>query len=148
MNQLAFSEKCFRDNEHFNDVIFTDECSVQMENHSKITFHHIWEQPRLKGRPKHPVKVHIWAGISKPGPTTLMIFEGIMDAQFFVTEIMTNRLLPLVRETFSDGYRFQQDNDPKHTSRLARSFFEENNINWWIMPAESPDLNPIELLWL
>lgn len=132
----------------FNDVIFTDECSVQMENHSKITFHHIWEQPRLKGRPKHPVKVHIWAGISKPGPTTLMIFEGIMDAQFFVTEIMTNRLLPLVRETFSDGYRFQQDNDPKHTSRLARSFFEENNINWWIMPAESPDLNPIELLWL
>ena len=46
-----------------------------------------------------------------------------------------------------DGYRFQQDNDPKHTSNRAKSYMEENNINWWITPAESPDLNPIELVW-
>ena len=40
-----------------------------------------------------------------------------------------------------------QDNDPKHTSRHAAQFFEENNINWWKTPPESPDLNPIENLW-
>ena len=40
-----------------------------------------------------------------------------------------------------------QDNDPKHTSLMAQSFYRDNNINWWKTPAESPDLNPIENLW-
>ena len=40
-----------------------------------------------------------------------------------------------------------QNNDPKHTSRAARGFFEEEQINWWKTPPESPDANPIENLW-
>ena len=26
-------------------------------------------------------------------------------------------------------------------------FFEENGVNWWRTPPESPDLNPIENFW-
>ena len=40
-----------------------------------------------------------------------------------------------------------QDNDPKHVSRRAKAFFEENGVNWWHTPPESPDLNPIENVW-
>ena len=70
-----------------------------------------------------------------------------MDAKFFISEILTNGLLPFIKSAYSHGYRVQQDNDPKYTSRLARTFMEENDINWWKTPPESPDLNPIELLW-
>ena len=38
-----------------------------------------------------------------------------------------------------------QDNDPKHTSRLARQFMHDNDVHWWKTPPESPDANPIEL---
>ena len=40
-----------------------------------------------------------------------------------------------------------KDNDPKHTSRVAKAFFAENGVNWWRTPPESPDVNPIENLW-
>lgn len=76
----------------------------------------------------------------------MCIFEGKMDAAFYV-HILKNYLVPFVREKFLTTHRFMQDNDPKHTSRLAKQFFKGNNINWWRTPHESPDCNPIENVW-
>ena len=35
------------------------------------------EPPRNKPRPKRPLKVHVWAGISIGGPTAMCIFEKV-----------------------------------------------------------------------
>ena len=132
--------------EDFHDVIFTDESSIQLETHRKRCYRRKDAPRKLKPRPKHPPKVHVWGGISNRGPTNIVIFTGIMTAIRY-TSILEAGLLPYTRVTFPSGYRLQQDNDPKHCARFTQSFFEEHHVNWWRTPAESPDLNPIENVW-
>ena len=52
-----------------------------------------------------------------------------------------------MKKVYPNGHRFQQDNDLKPCSLLAREFYKEMGINWWPTPPELPDLNPIENLW-
>ena len=135
------------DNDQFDNVIFTDECSVQLDRHGRVCFRKENEPRKMKPRPKHPLKVHIWGGISKKGATPLVIFKGILNAHHFCT-VIENGLLPFITSHFSDGeYRFQQNINPKHTSNHVKLFLKDHNINWWRTPAESPDLNPIENVW-
>ena len=97
-------------------------------------------------RPKHPIKVHIRAGISWRGATSVVIFDGILDAEGY-SDILRNSLLPFIYKYYPDGHRLMQDNDPKHTSRHIQGSFVEEGVNWWKTPAESPDCNPIENVW-
>ena len=127
-------------------MIFSDESSVQLESHRKTSYHKVGQPSDLCGRPKHPVKVHVWGGISCRGATDVVIFTGIMNATCY-TDILDAALVPFIEQHYPMGHHFQQDNDPKHTSRWAQNYFEENRIYWWKTPASSPDLNPIENIW-
>jgi transposase len=139
-------DRVISDDLDLEDVIWTDECSVQLESHRKITYHKQGEPSKMVSRPKHPPKVHVWAGISAKGATSVVIFTGVLIATRY-TDILEAALKPFIVEHYPEHHRFQQDNDPKHTSRWAQNYFEESNINWWRTPPSSPDLNPIENVW-
>ena len=126
-------------------ILFTMKKQIRVVcNH--VIYVHTYYPLMYFSRAKHPVKVHVWAGTSCRGATGISIFDGIMTATLY-TQILEKTLLPFIKKVYPDGHRFQQDNDPKHTSQHAEEYMEENNINWWRTPPESPDANPIENIW-
>ncbi|KAK3099483.1 hypothetical protein FSP39_005100 [Pinctada imbricata] len=137
----------------FEDVIFCDESSIEMNSNGRLFFHRersagFSKTTTKRSKPKHSYKVNVWAGISYRGRTPICIFTGIMDSVIF-QQILQDNLLPFVQREFIDGFRLYQDNDSKHNSRSTQEWMRQVGILDTVMktPASSPDLNPIENVW-
>ena len=66
VNKVKRKEWCeeqLANKEKFKNVIFCDECTVQLEHHGRLCFRRRLQPRRLKGRSKHPAKIHIWGDI-------------------------------------------------------------------------------------
>ena len=127
--RLIWCWEMIRIEEKFQNVIFTDESTVQLEHHSRLCFRKHLQPHHLKQHAKHPVKIHIW-GISKKGATRMIMFLGIMNAVWLGT-ILEAGLLPFIAEKLSRGHCLFHDNDSKHSSYYIGDFFKQNNVNWW-----------------
>uniref|UniRef100_A0A1X7UDF4 Tc1-like transposase DDE domain-containing protein n=1 Tax=Amphimedon queenslandica TaxID=400682 RepID=A0A1X7UDF4_AMPQE len=72
-------------------------------------------------------------------------FEGIMNGAGLI-HVFKAELLPYINN-IDNNVRLLQDNDPKHMSKRVREWLEANDINWWLTPPESPNIEPFENFW-
>ena len=89
----------------------------------------------------------VWGAISTKGKVHFEIipYGKTVNTESY-KEIIEN-MIPKANKIFPDGWIFQQDNAPCHKSNEMLKFFEEKEIKLLNHPPQSPDLNPIELIW-
>jgi hypothetical protein len=115
-------------------IIFSDGCKFPLFDPDKTCS--VWRKPSTGLQKKNltpTVKygggsVMVWGCFSYHGVGRLVFIDGIMDATKYVN-ILSNNLNASANLMGLESFIFQQDNDPKHTSKLARLFFERKNIN-------------------
>ena len=87
--RMLFARECLDKGDTFDDVIWTDESTVQLTRYARNMRVKVGKERILKPAPKHAVKVHVWAGISMKGATKICIFDTIMDSALYI-DILRN----------------------------------------------------------
>ncbi|CAJ0595382.1 unnamed protein product [Cylicocyclus nassatus] len=147
--RMDFCIDMIAEGEQFLDCVFTDESTFQLGCSTKYAYVEEGKaSARLRSRAKHPAKLHVWGGISSKGTTSLAIFKGTvrMDSRLYC-EILEECYLGFSRRAYYGTARLVQDNAPAHKSAYTMGRLRQWGVKTVDWPAESPDLNPIELVW-
>ncbi|KAF2364436.1 Transposase Tc1-like [Trinorchestia longiramus] len=137
----------------WNSVLWSDETKIELFGRNSTN--HVWRQQNEKYKPKCTIPTvkfggglnMVWDCFSSSGVGKLHIIGGTMNGRK-CREILEEQLQPLARLLkFKRGWKFQQDNDPKHTANETKEWLMLKKINILEWPSQSPNMNPIENLW-
>jgi hypothetical protein len=94
-------------------------------------------------------KIQVWGCFSYNGGGPLYRIHGKMDGPKY-REILKNKMAPFLKDYKGlTGVEpiFQQDNDPKHRSKVAMNYLNNKEFIVLDWASQSPDMNPIENAW-
>ena len=125
-------------------------------------------QRAVAGRPNRNAQLHVYAGITKHGKTSLRLVTGTtglrqkyynrkgkqlsgVGAQEY-QEVLQDTIVPEATQIFAAAgiqqWSLLVDNAPAHSAADTKQYYAANSISvvkGW--PPNSPDLNPIETAW-
>ena len=145
-------ENLLKTNAFWDSVLWSDETKIELFSHNDVS--HVWRKKGEAYNPKNTVptvkhgggSIMMWGCFASCGTGNIVKVDGIMLKEQYL-KILAENLQTSVDDLNLVDWTFQQDNDPKHTARIIKKWFADNQINVLNWPSQSPDLNPIANLW-
>lgn len=91
--------------------------------------------------------VMVWGCMVASGVGNLVFIESTMNKFDYLNILKANVVPSIEKLGLSRNWIFQQDNDPKHKSKIVSEWLLYRTPKTLDHPPQSPDLNPIEHLW-
>ncbi|GFS63084.1 transposable element Tcb2 transposase [Trichonephila clavipes] len=138
--------------DYWKKVIFSEDS--KFETFTSPSIRKIWRKNKTALEPKNVLptlkygggNVMVWGCVAYNGAGNLAFIDNKISALAYIDVLRQNLLDSAKKLSLENTFIFQQDNDPKHTTIVTKTWLLYHAPRRHEIPPQSPDLNRIENL--
>ena len=149
--RISFCQWVLENESDLKNIVFTDESRFQCgpDNQWRRIKRGVYSESCFAKKVKFPKTIMVWGGISAGFRTPLVKCSNGVDSDEYIEVLRRSEVISSMDRVHGRGNWFLlQDGAPCHTSQKVLDWLQQQHVcvvpGW---PPNSPDLNPIEMLW-